>query len=37
MPGGTLNVSLRREGGTVRDILLTGPTAVVEEGEFALS
>ena len=37
MPGGTLSVSLRREGGTARDILLTGPTAVVEEGEFALN
>ena len=37
MPGGTLSVSLRREGDTVRDILLTGPTAFVEEGEFALS
>ena len=37
MPGGTLSVSLRREGDTVRDILLTGPTAVVEEGEFALN
>ncbi len=33
MPGGTLGVTLRREGGTARDILLTGPTAVVEEGE----
>ena len=29
MPGGELSVDLRREGGQVRDILLTGPTAVV--------
>lgn len=36
MPGGHLSVSLRREGDAVRDLLLTGPTAVVEEGEFAL-
>ncbi len=34
MPGGLLSVSLRRDGTGVRDILLTGPTAVVEEGEF---
>ena len=32
MPGGRLSVALRREGDTVRDLLLTGPTAVVEEG-----
>lgn len=31
MPGGTLSVTLRREGDKVRDILLTGPTAVGEE------
>ena len=37
MPGGALSVSLRREGDTVRDILLTGPTALVEEGELALN
>ena len=36
MPGGTLSVTLRREGGTVRDILLTGPTAVVGQGAFDL-
>ena len=36
MPGGTLSVSLRRAGDTVRDILLTGPTALVEECELAL-
>ncbi len=34
MPGGTLTVSLTRAGDTVRDLLLTGPTAVVEFGEF---
>ena len=34
MPGGHLSVSLTRRGDTVRDILLTGPTAVVEEGEL---
>jgi len=36
MPGGLLRVSLRREGERVRELLLTGPTAVVEEGEFDL-
>lgn len=34
MPGGRLSVSLRREGDFVCDLLLTGPTAVVEEGEL---
>ena len=34
MPGGHLSVRLRREGETVRDLLLTGPTAIVEEGEL---
>ena len=34
MPGGQLSVRLTREGGSARDILLTGPTAVVEEGEI---
>ena len=29
MPGGHLSVTLNREGDTVRDIFLTGPTAVV--------
>ena len=33
MPGGRLSVSLRREGDAARDLFLTGPTAVVEEGE----
>ena len=33
MPGGELRVSLRREGERVTDLLLTGPTAVVEVGE----
>lgn len=33
MPGGLLRVSLRREDDRVRDLLLTGPTALVEEGE----
>ena len=32
MPGGQLCVRLRRNGGTVSDILLIGPTAVVCEG-----
>ena len=36
MPGGHLSVALRREGESVRDILLTGPTAVVGEGELPL-
>ena len=35
MPGGRLSVALRREGNTARDILLTGPTTLVEEGELA--
>jgi diaminopimelate epimerase len=35
MPGGELSVSLRKENGGVRDLLLTGPTAVVGEGEFS--
>ena len=34
MPGGQLSVRLRREGQCVHDILLTGPTAVVEEIEY---
>ena len=34
MPGGTLSVSLRKEKGRAVDLLLTGPTAVVEEGEI---
>ena len=36
MPGGHLRVQLRREGDAARDLLLTGPTAVVERGEFSL-
>ena len=36
MPGGRLRVTLRRTGGSAADILLTGPTAVVEEGEIEL-
>ena len=36
MPGGVLSVSLRPDGDSVRDLLLTGPTAVVEAGEFPL-
>ena len=34
MPGGTLRLALCYDGDTLRDILLTGPTAVVEEGTF---
>lgn len=34
MPGGELRVSLRREGRQVRDLLLTGPTELVESGEL---
>ena len=34
MPGGVLSVGLRREGRRVTDLLLTGPTALVEEGEL---
>ena len=33
MPGGELFVSLTRDGGTVHDVYLTGPTCVVFEGE----
>ena len=36
MPGGHLSVTLRREGDTARELWLTGPTAVVEEGDFSL-
>ncbi len=36
MPGGLLRVTLRREGDRVQDILLSGPTALVEEGSFSL-
>ena len=34
MPGGVLSVRVTRNGNAVREILLTGPTAVVEEGSF---
>ena len=34
MPGGLLRVSLRREGDRIHDLLLTGPTAIVETGEI---
>ena len=34
MPGGHLSVTLRQEGGKASDLLLTGPTAYVEQGEF---
>lgn len=34
MPGGTLSVSARIEGGLARDILLTGPAVTVFEGEL---
>ncbi len=33
MPGGTLIISLTREDDRAKDLLLTGPTAVVEEGQ----
>lgn len=36
MPGGELSVSLRREDGAIRELLLTGPTCVVEDGVFPL-
>ena len=36
MPGGELSVSLHRADGRAFDLLLTGPTAVVGEGEFRL-
>ena len=35
MPGGTLSVRLRRCGGSVRDLFLTGPTCLVFEGELS--
>ena len=34
MPGGELTVSLTAEGGSVRDIYLTGPTNVVCIGDI---
>ena len=36
MPGGELSVSLRRTSGGATDLLLTGPTAVVAEGEIGI-
>ena len=36
MPGGVLTVRMHKTGGAVSEILLTGPTAVVEEGEFTV-
>ena len=36
MPGGRLHVSLSVDRGRARDVLLTGPTAVVCEGELEL-
>lgn len=36
MPGGSLSVRLKKESGRASNILLTGPTAVVEEGEIEL-
>ena len=35
MPGGTLSVSLTNDAGQIRDILLTGPTRLVFEGEIS--
>ena len=35
MPGGLLNVSIRRDGNWVFDIFLTGPTCLVFEGEVS--
>lgn len=35
MPGGELSVSLTNDGGRIRDILLTGPTRLVFEGEVS--
>ena len=34
MPGGNLSVRVNRDGDIIRDIFLTGPTAMVETGEF---
>ena len=36
MPGGHLHVSLLQEGSCVHDLMLAGPTAVVEEGVSSL-
>ncbi len=33
MPGGELSVTLTQDGGSVRDIFLTGPTCIVYEGK----
>lgn len=34
MPGGELTVDIRRDGGIIRDLFLTGPTNRVAEGEI---
>ena len=36
MPGGQLRVTLHADGNSARDLLLTGPTCVVEIGRFSL-
>ena len=36
MPGGKLHVQVHRAQDAIREILLTGPTAYVAEGEFLL-
>ena len=36
MPGGQLSVTLTADGNAARDLLLTGPTCVVETGSFFL-
>ena len=36
MPGGKLHVQVHRDQDAIREILLTGPTAYVAEGEFLL-
>ena len=36
MPGGILHVQVHRDGNTIREILLTGPTAYVEDGDYSL-
>ena len=36
MPGGQLSVTLTADGDAARDLLLTGPTCVVEPGSFFL-
>ena len=36
MPGGLLHVRVHRDGDSIREILLTGPTAYVTDGDFSL-